>query len=586
MKRILLLLTACLGILVLAAPAADEIKEAPLWSVSGRVLKSDQTPFGHGNVVLQHHLAEAVKSEFLPIAPDGTFSSGKLPAGNYSLAIDIHGASLSAPLLDQLGKFQLSGDRHLEIEVKPGLLDSILIFCADLRDFVWANWMIFLLVGTGILLTFYSRFIQVTRLGKALKYVLKPSSKKEKAAMQKLEGDISPFQALMTALAATVGNGNIAGVATAIAIGGPGAPFWMWVAGFFGMATKYAEGFLGVKYRTKNKKGEMAGGPMYYAREGIKNKKAGRFLGAAFAVLGGICALFGTGNMAQSNSMALALNVQFSIPFWITGIALAVLTGIVTIGGIKRIGEVSEKLVPTMVFFYIAGALAVILANFARIPEAFSIIFSSALTGQAATGALIGTSVQRAISIGVSRGVLSNESGMGSAAIAQAASTSPNPTYNGLVAMTGTFIDTIVVNTMTTLTIILSGFYLQTQAFGVSDGLTSTALTSAAFSSVIPFGGIIIAIGSLLFGYSTLIAWSYYGEKCLEYIFGIKIVMSYRFIFVGLIFVGAIIQGAHLNIIWYIGEISNAFMIIPNLLALLLLARLVIRETRQDIGKL
>jgi len=334
-----------------------------------------------------------------------------------------------------------------------------------------------------------------------------------------------------------------------------------------------------VKFRIKNKLGEMAGGPMYYAREGIKNKTIGKALGATFAVMGGVAALFGTGNMAQSNSMALAVNTEFSIPFWVTGLLLAIFTGIVTIGGIKRIGEVTEKLVPSMIFLYFGGALIIILANFSGIPEAFKIIFQAAFTGKAAAGALIGTSIQRAISIGVSRGVLSNESGMGTASIAQAASSSPDPTYNGLIAMTGTFIDTILVNTLTTLSIVLSGMYLHTQAFGVSNGLTSTALTQSAFNTVIPFGGIIVAVASLLFGYSTLVAWSYYGEKCLEYLFGVKIIMSYRLAFVVLIFVGAIIQGAHLNIIWYIGDISNALLIIPNVLAIVFLTKILRRET-------
>lgn len=548
--------------------------------IKGKVTNHEtDEPFSYGNIILKKHVGDKITSTVYEIREDGTFRLPDIPIGTYSITIDIFGASLKTHDSFKYTEFRLESDRTFDIMVMPRALDYVLVWVGKIRDFMWGNWMILLLVGTGVLVTFATRFVQIRRLFKALGYVFKGNSKSEREKMKKMEGDISPFQALMTALAATVGNGNIAGVATAIAVGGPGAPLWMWIAGFFGMATKYAEGFLGVKFRIKNKLGEMAGGPMYYAREGIKNKTIGKALGATFAVMGGVAALFGTGNMAQSNSMALAVNTEFNIPFWVTGLLLAIFTGIVTIGGIKRIGEVTEKLVPSMIFLYFGGALIIILANFANIPEAFKIIFEAAFTGKAAAGALIGTSIQRAISIGVSRGVLSNESGMGTASIAQAASSSPDPTYNGLIAMTGTFIDTIVVNTLTTLSIVLSGMYLHTQAFGVSDGLTSTALTQSAFNTVIPFGGIIVAVASLLFGYSTLIAWSYYGEKCLEYLFGVKIIMSYRLAFVILIFVGAIIQGAHLNIIWYIGDISNALLIIPNVLAIVFLTKILRRET-------
>jgi len=539
----------------------------------------DHKPFKYGNIILKEFKGDKIVSKSFKIREDGYFEIKDLKPGEYGLNIDIFGAELKIKSDKNLKRFKLDKNLNVVLPVTPNFLDYMLIYVSKIRDFMWANWMIFLLVGTGVILTFVTRFVQIRRLGRALSYVFKGSTKKGKKEMKKLEGDISPFQALMTALAATVGNGNIAGVATAIAIGGPGAPLWMWIAGFFGMATKYAEGFLGVKFRIKNKLGEMAGGPMYYARYGIKKANVAKFLGATFAIMGGFAALFGTGNMAQSNSMALAINVQFHIPFWLTGLLLAIFTGIVTIGGIKRIGEVTEKLVPGMIFLYFGGALVVIIANFTKIPDAFALIFSAAFTGKAAVGGLIGTSIQKAISIGVSRGVLSNESGMGTASIAQAASSSPDPTYNGLIAMTGTFIDTIVVNTLTTLTIILSGLYIKTQAFGVSEGLTSTALTSKAFSTVIPYGGVIVALASLLFGYSTLVAWSYYGEKCLEYLFGEKIIMGYRFAFVILVFIGAVVQGAHLNIIWYVGDITNAFLIIPNVLAILILIKVVRKDT-------
>ena len=507
----------------------------------------------------------------------GEFVFRDLKPGIYDFKLDIY----SVEKLKQ--KIEIKEDIDKNFIVKLSFLDRVLIIIRDISDILWGSWMVILLVGTGIILSLVTRFVQLRRIIASLKLVLKGALKKDKT--EKEEGDISPYAALMTALAATVGNGNIAGVATAIATGGPGAPFWMWVAGFFGMATKYSEGFLGVKFRKKNAIGEMAGGPMYYARYGIKWKPIAKFLGFLFAGAGAITALFGTGNMAQSNSMALAFKTQFGIPFWISGLLIAVLTGIVTIGGIKNIGKVSEKLVPAMIILYFGGALIILIVKFTAIPAAFVLIFKAAFSVKAVGGALIGTSVKQAISIGVRRGVLSNESGLGSAAIAQAASRSPEPTYNGLIAMTGTFIDTIVVNTLTTLSIVLTGAYLQTAAYGSSKGLTSTALTMEAFNRVIPYGGAIIAFSSFLFGYSTLLGWSYYGEKSVEFIFGSKIIYPYRVIFIVLLFIGAIVQGAHLNIIWYTGDSANAIMAFPNLIALLLLSPIIAKETTEKLYK-
>ena len=496
------------------------------------------------------------------------------------------------------------------------LLEKLLTISLSVRNFMWGNWMIALLVFTGVVLTVVTRVIQIRRLKLALKLVLLGARGKDHEKEE--EGDISPFAALMTALAATVGNGNIAGVATAIATGGPGAPVWMWLTGFIGMATKYAEGFLGVKFRKVAEDGTMAGGPMYYIRAGLKNEKIARFLGATFAVCGAFAALFGTGNMAQSNSMALAFKTQFGVPPLISGLVLTVLVGLVIIGGIKRIGAVAERLVPTMIFFYMTGALIIIVVRFTHILEAFRIIFESAFTTQALGGALIGTSVQKAISLGVSRGVLSNESGLGSAAIAQSASKSKDPAKNGLIAMTGTFIDTLVVNTMTTLSIVLTGVYLLTPATGVrllkggthlspqevamlpekvvhmaeklgynlaNGGLSSTALTAEAFNTVIPYGGWIIAIASFLFGYTTLIGWSFYGEQCLGYFAGARIKQPYRLVYIGLLFIGAILQGRYLDIVWNVGDIANAMMAIPNLIGLLFLAGLVARITAEAFDK-
>ena len=490
-------------------------------------------------------------------------------------------------------------------------LERLLHITEDVSNFLWGEWMILLLVGTGVILTIVTRGIQVRKLGLALKFVFK-SSRKE-SLLKKTEGDISPFAALMTALAATVGNGNIAGVATAIATGGPGAPFWMWVSGFFGMATKYAEGFLGVKYRKVAPNGTMAGGPMYYCRYGIKHLPTAKFMGMLFAVCGGFTALFGTGNMMQSNSMALAFKTQFGIPTLVSAVVLTLLVGLVIIGGIKRIGAVAERLVPSMIFLYLIGAGVILVSRFTLIDDAFVLIFKSAFSLKAAGGALVGTSIQKAISLGVRRGVLSNEAGLGSAAIAQSAAKSPDPTYNGLIAMTGVFIDTILVNTLTTLTIVLTGVWMLTPAAGVElltegarmaqsqlalipneihtfaaqigydlsqGGLSSTALTATAFNTVLPKGGFIIAFASLLFGYTTLIGWAYYGEQCIEYIWGVRSILFYRLIYIGLLFVGALMTGKYLNIVWYIGDSANAIMAFPNLIGLLLLSGVVAKITK------
>lgn len=536
-------------------------------------IKADGKPLDHANVLLKDKSGRNLLHQ-TDTDEKGRFSL-QVKEGNYLLEVKKYGLTLHRQMV------VVEEGQVLNLQLRLNSLDKVLIFTREMSDVLWGSWMIVLILGTGILLSVATGFVQIRRFSRGIQLVVRGAFKKD--FEEEEEGDISPFAALMTALAATVGNGNIAGVATAIATGGPGAPFWMWVAGVFGMATKYAEGFLGVKYRIKNELGEMAGGPMYYARYGIKNETFAKILGAVFAFCGGITALLGTGNMAQSNSMALAFNDQFRIPFWLTGLVVAVLTGIVTIGGIKRIGEVSEKLVPTMIVFYFLGAVIIVIINIEKLPQAFRIIFESAFSVKAVGGALLGQGVKEAISIGVRRGVLSNEAGLGSAAIAQSASKSKDPTKNGLIAMMGVFIDTIVVNTLTTLSIVITGMYLKTAFFGAKEALTSTALTAAAFSSVIPKGGIIIALCSFLFGYSTLIGWSYYGEKCWEYIFGTRIVMPYRFIFVALIFAGAVVQGEHLNIIWYLGDSANALMAIPNLIALIALAKVVRDITYMDL---
>ncbi len=482
---------------------------------------------------------------------------------------------------------------------EQGFFDSFLGLTNYLNNVMWGIPMIALLLGTGVILTFVTRGLQFTHFVHSLKLIFSSESRSEKG-----KGDISPFAALMTALAATVGNGNIAGVATAIAIGGPGAPVYMWIAAIFGMATKYAEGFLGVHFREVAPNGTMAGGPMYYVKNGLKNKKLGRILGAAFAVCGTIACLIGTGNMAQSNSMTASMagtlnqwinnaSASQQAPayyYYLIGLLIAVLVGMVIIGGIKKIGHVSEKLVPAMIFFYMFFALWVIIANFSHIPAAFVLIFESAFGLRPLVGASVGIAIQN----GVSRGLLSNEAGLGSAAIAQGASSSEEPTNNGLIAMTGVFIDSILVNTMTTLTIVLTGVYTTTQAWQGADNannLTSILLTQKAFESVIPgVGGAIIAIASFIFGYTTLIGWSYYGEKCIEYLGGDKVIMPFRYTFIVFLFVGAILTPIagqsfnYLNIVWNLGNIGNALMAGPNLVGLLFLAGLVAKITRDKFG--
>ena len=482
-----------------------------------------------------------------------------------------------------------------------GFFDLVLEWTRELDLLFWGPGMISLLLLTGIILTMVTRGIQFTHFWHSIKLILSKESRSEEG-----KGDISPFAALMTALAATVGNGNIAGVATAIAIGGPGAPVYMWIAGIFGMATKYAEGFLGVHFREVAPDGTMAGGPMYYVKNGLKNKTIGKYLGAAFAVFGAIACLIGTGNMAQSNSMTASIANSINQAFhggvageqapehyyYIIGLLIAVLVGMVIIGGIKKIGHVSEKLVPAMIFFYIFFALWIIIANITLVPEAFMVIFRSAFGFQPMIGATVGLAIQN----GVSRGLLSNEAGLGSAAIAQGASTSEEPTKNGLIAMTGVFIDTILVNSMTTLTIVLTGAYMQTQAWqglGAPDNITSILVTQKAFNAVIPFGmgGTIIAIASFIFGYTTLLGWSYYGEKCIEYLGGEKVVIPYRYIFIAFLFFGAILTPLagqsfdYLNIVWHIGNIGNALMAFPNLVGLLFLSGLVARITREKLAQ-
>lgn len=458
-------------------------------------------------------------------------------------------------------------------------------------DYVW-GWgpavfggiplMVILLLGTGIILTLVTGFIQIRRFRNATSLVLSGAFKKDGAKDE--EGDITPFQALMTALSATVGNGNIAGVASAIALGGPGAAFWMWVTALFGMATKYAEAVLGVKFRKVAADGSMSGGPMYYCEYGIGGK-LGRGLGIFFAVCGAIACLIGTGNMFQTNSIAVAVAGQFNIPQWITGGVVATLVGLVIIGGVKRIAQVAERLVPTMILLYFVGAIGIILYKITAVPAAVLLIFESAFAPQAVLGGAVGIGIQQAIRYGVARGILSNESGLGSAPIAHGAAKTKNPVRQGQIAMMGTFIDTIVVCSLTAIVITVTNAY----QFGplykpAGEALESIDMTMHAFNSVIPFGSAIVVIGSLLFGISTLLGWSYYGEKCVEYLAGVGIKTAYRWTFIVLMFLGALPTAEGIRVIVKIGDIGNAFMAFPNLIALLFLAREVGRITKEHLS--
>lgn len=445
--------------------------------------------------------------------------------------------------------------------------DSILHLVQRMSDYIWGVPLLVLLVGTGIYLTIRLGGVQFKALGHSL--YLAFIKRKES---DDTEGDISHFQALMTALAATVGTGNIAGVATAIATGGPGALFWMWITGLFGMATKYAEAVLAVKYREKDENGNMCGGPMYYISKGLGLK----WLGALFAIFASIAA-FGIGNMVQSNSVAEAIQVSFGVTPWITGVFLAVATALVILGGIKSIGKVTAWFVPIMIIGYMAGSLAVLFINFKTIPEVLWLVISKAFTPTAAVGGFAGSLVRHAVRWGVARGVFSNESGLGSSPIAAAAAQTKNPISQALVSMTQTFIDTIVVCSMTGFVILSTGEW--------QSGKTGAELTYLSFNRALtwelgglPLGGLIVTFGLVFFAYSTILGWSYYGEKALEYLLGTAAIMPYRWIYCVFVAVGATLD---LKLVWAISDVMNGLMAIPNLIGLLGLSGVVVAETQK-----
>lgn len=448
-------------------------------------------------------------------------------------------------------------------------LQSLTEHVGSLASAIWSV-MVPVLFGVGLLLTFRVGFLQFRKLGTALRITL---SKRSRANSGR-EGDITPFAALSTALAATLGNGNIAGVATAIFAGGPGAIFWMWICGLLGMATKYSEAMLGVRYRQKHPDGTIAGGPMYYIRAGLKDSTLSKVLATMFALCGAIAA-FGIGNMVQSNQMSHVVHSEFGIPPFVTGLMVAIVAGLVIIGGIKRIGAVASRLVPGMVLVYFTFGSVVLAANVTMIPTAFLLIFEHAFTPASAAGGFLGSTIKEAIQFGARRGIFSNEAGLGSAPIAHSAAQTPGPVYQGLIGIAEVFIDTMVVCTFTALIILTTGVW--------TTGLDGTAMTALAFSHGIPIlGGTVVALASVLFGFSTLLGWSYYGEQCLKYLFGFRITVAYRFLFTVLIFVGSLVS---LDLVFAFADVANAFMAFPNLVGLLLLSGIVAKATREAMEK-
>ncbi|MEJ8834809.1 sodium:alanine symporter family protein [Ramlibacter sp. AN1133] len=423
--------------------------------------------------------------------------------------------------------------------------------------------MLVLILGTGVFLQLRLKLMPVLRIGTGFRMVWR--GRRPEAGAR---GDISPYAALMTALAATVGIGNIAGVATAIAIGGPGALFWMWMTALVGMATKYAEVLLAVHYRETDDRGEQVGGPMYAIRNGLGRRW--RWLGGAFAVFGGLAG-FGIGNMVQSNSIADVLNTSFGVSPWASGIVMTVLTGFVLLGGVKRIGAVAEKLVPFMCVGYVVAALAVLVLHADRIPAAFALILHHAFSPLAATGGFAGATLMLAMRYGVARGIFSNEAGLGTAGIAQAAGRTRHAAESGLIGMMGTFIDTIVVCTMTGLVLIVTGAW--------SSGLKGAALSSSAFAAAFPgFGQYFLAIALVVFAYTTILGWAYYGEKCWGYLAGSAVEKPYRLLWTAFVLVGAV---THLDFVWLVADTLNAFMALPNLVSLVLLSPVVARVTQE-----
>lgn len=443
-------------------------------------------------------------------------------------------------------------------------MEMLLSVLTQINQLVWGPPLLILLVGTGIYLTINLGLIQVIKLPLALKSIFDKSELEH-------QGDVSSFGALCTALAATIGTGNIVGVATAIKAGGPGALFWMWVAAFFGMATKYAEGLLAVKYRVKDDNGQMSGGPMYYIELGLGKK----WLAKLFAFFGIGVAFFGIGSFTQVNAISSAVEQTFKMPMVITILIITILVALVTFGGIKSISKVAEGIVPFMAVFYCIGATLVLIFNISELPMAFALILKSAFTGTAMTGGFLGATVAMAIKNGIARGVFSNESGLGSAPIAAAAAKTNSCVKQGLISMTGTFFDTIVICTMTGLTLIVTGAWQ-------GEGLEGAGMTNFAFSQGLgsSIGSYVVTIGLIFFAFTTIIGWNYYGERCTEYLFGAKSIKYYKLIFICLIGSNVFLQNVKLDAIWITADIVNGLMAFPNLIALIGLRNVIKQETK------
>jgi len=444
-------------------------------------------------------------------------------------------------------------------------MESFLPILNAIDSFLWGAPLIVLLVGTGILLTVRLSLIQVVRLPQALRLILRAKSRGL--------GDISSFKALCVALAATIGTGNIVGVATAVKVGGPGAIFWMWMAAFFGMATKYAEGLLAVKYRETDARGEIAGGPMYYIRRGMGEKY--RPLAAFFAAATVLVAFFGIGTFPQVNAIVDSVELSFGVPRLYTDIALTLVIAAITIGGLKSIAAVAARVIPFMAALYVVICLGIILAHLGEIPGAIALILDGAFTGTAAAGGFAGSTVMMAMKNGIARGVFSNESGLGSAPIAAAAAKTNEPAEQGLVSMTGTFIDTIIICSMTGLVLVLTGAW--------NGDTAGAAMTGAAFTSFYgTVGGALLTVSLALFAFTTILGWNYYGERAVVYLAGRGGILPYRVVFIVLIALGAFLK---LEAIWILADIVNGLMAIPNLIALLALSGVVVRETRKYMEK-
>ncbi|TPG91274.1 alanine/glycine:cation symporter family protein [Haemophilus haemolyticus] len=442
-------------------------------------------------------------------------------------------------------------------------IESIL---SAIDSFIWGAPLLILLSGTGLYLTLRLGFIQIRYLPRALGYLFK----KDKGG----KGDVSSFAALCTALAATIGTGNIVGVATAVQAGGPGAIFWMWLVALLGMATKYAECLLAVKYRVRDKNGFMAGGPMYYIERGLGIK----WLAKLFALFGVMVAFFGIGTFPQVNAITHAMQDTFNIPVLVTAIIVTLLVGLIILGGVKRIATASSVIVPFMAILYVTTSLVIILLNIEKVPDAISLIIYSAFDPQAALGGAVGFTVMKAIQSGVARGIFSNESGLGSAPIAAAAAQTHEPVRQGLISMTGTFLDTIIVCTMTGIVLVLTGAWNNPELAGAT--VTNYAFAQGLGTSI---GATIVTVGLLFFAFTTILGWCYYGERCFVYLIGIRGVKLYRLAYIVLVGLGSFL---HLNLIWIIADIVNGLMAFPNLIALIGLRKVVIEETKDYFQRL